>query len=513
MDIDAEIARLGAQDFCTLDALIRTWSRLNGDRPAITCEGVSLSWSELDAEVDRAAAFLQTAGLTPGATVAFCAANSTSYVVALLAVLRAGGVVVPLAPGSSAEALAVAIADSGASIMFFDAAAEPVLGQAEIGLGVKRISLDGSREAWMAPQGAGPLDVPISPQSPFNIIYSSGTTGTPKGIVQSHAMRWAHMIAGTPPGYGPDAVTLLSTGLYSNTTLVMLLPALAGGGQVVLMRKFNVAEFLRLSETCGVTHTMLVPVQYQRLLDDPAFATADLSAYQMKFCTSAPLSAALKAQILERWPGGLIEYFGMTEGGATFMLAAHERPDKLHTVGVPLPGHEALIMDDNERPLPPGEIGEIYGCSRTVMTGYHNQPEKTAAAFWQAPDGRQFVRSGDIGYIDEDGFLVVMDRKKDVIISGGFNIYPSDIEHIAAQWPGVRDVTVVGVPSKVWGETAVAFVVADSRERDTFLEFVNTRVGKTQRLADAVFVDDLPRSHIGKVLKTSLRDAYNGQRA
>lgn len=513
MYIDEEISRLGTGGFSTLSDLIRIWGRLRGDRTAIICEEVSLSWSDLDQRVDRTAAFLQGAGLQAEGKVAICAANAINYVIVFLAVLRAGGVVVPLAPNLSADALAIAVTDAGACFLFFDQASEPVVRQAGLAGDVRLLTLESGENAWMAPEGAKPVKVGISPGSPFNIIYSSGTTGTPKGIVQSHGMRWAHMIPGECPGYGPDSITLLSTGLYSNTTIVMLLPALAGGGQVVLMRKFKVGEFLELSSQHKVTHTMLVPVQYERILADPAFAAADLSSYVMKFCTSAPLPAATKAQILERWPGGFIEYFGMTEGGATFMLEAHLHPDKLHTVGKPLDGHEIRIVDDNEQELPPGEAGEIYGYSRTVMSGYHDQDRKTAEAFWRAPDGKAFIRTGDIGYVDEDGFLIVVDRKKDVIISGGFNIYPSDIERIAAQCPGVMDVTVIGVPSKIWGETPVAFVVASSRKRDVFLDFVNMRVGKTQRLSDVVFVDDLPRSHIGKVLKNNLRDAYRAQNA
>lgn len=507
----AEIAQLGTRAFCTLDALVRVWSRIRPGGTALICDEVSIAWGELDRLVDRGAAALQASGLKVQGRVAFCAASSADYVIAFLAVLRAGGVVVPLAPGSQAEALAMAIGDSGAAILFYDSSAGPMVKRARIeALG---IDLDGPRDNWMAPEGAVPQAVEIEPWSEFNIIYSSGTTGAPKGIVQSHAMRWAHMIPGETPGYGPDSVTLLSTGLYSNTTLVMLLPALAGGGCVVLMCKFNVAEFLRLSQTHKVTHAMLVPVQCERILADPAFDRADLSAYRMKFCTSAPLAAETKRQMLDRWPGGFIEYFGMTEGGATFMLAAHEHPGKLHTVGLPLSGHEVRIVDDNGRELPPGQAGEIYGYSRTVMNGYHNQPQKTAEAFWQAPDGRRFIRTGDIGYLDADGFLIIVDRKKDVIISGGFNIYPSDIEHIALQYPAVTDVSVVGVPSKQWGETPVAFVVAATRDREDFLQFVNARVGKTQRLSDVVFVEELPRSHIGKILKARLRDTYVAGRA
>jgi acyl-CoA synthetase (AMP-forming)/AMP-acid ligase II len=249
-------------------------------------------------------------------------------------------------------------------------------------------------------------------------------------------------------------------------------------------------------------------VQYQRLLAHPEFDRFDLSAYVMKFCTSAPFSAKLKRQVLDRWPGGLTEYFGMTEGGGSCWLLAHEHPEKLHTVGQPIPGHDLRVIGENGQELPPGEAGEIVGHSEAIMTGYHNRPDKTSEAEWFAPDGRRFIRTGDVGRFDEDGFLTLMDRKKDMIISGGFNMYPSDLEAVARQHPAVEDVAVVGVPSDEWGETPVAFVVSGSASADEVKAFVNTRVGKTQRLADVRLTTALPRSHIGKVLKRELRDSY-----
>ncbi len=256
---------------------------------------------------------------------------------------------------------------------------------------------------------------------------------------------------------------------------------------------------------------MLVPVQYQRLMALPEFASFDLSSFRMKFCTSAPFAAALKADVLARWPGGLIEFYGMTEGGGTCILAAHENPDKLHTVGRPAEGHDIRLIDEAGNELPSNETGEVVGHSRGMMTGYHRQPEKTAEAEWFDPTGKRFIRTGDVGRFDADGFLTLLDRKKDLIISGGFNIYPSDLEAVLREHVAVADVAVVGVPSTQWGETPVAFVVrhpGDPTEADALKQWLNQRVGKTQRLADMRLIDELPRSAIGKVLKRDLRDRY-----
>lgn len=294
---------------------------------------------------------------------------------------------------------------------------------------------------------------------PFNIIYSSGTTGEPKGIVQSHGMRWAYATRAKRFGYGPDTMTLLSTPLYSNTTLVVFFPTLSFGGTVVLMPKFEAKRWLELAQQHRVTHAMLVPVQYERLLARAEFETTDLSSFRYKFCTSAPFRTEVKAEVLRRWPGGLVEFYGMTEGGGSCILEAHLHPDKLHTVGRPAPGHEIRLIDEEGREVAEGEAGEVVGRSPGMMTGYHGRPEATREAEWFDAHGARFIRTGDVGRFDTDGFLQLVDRRKDVIISGGFNIYPSDLEATLRGHADVADVAVVGVPSRQWGETPVAFVV------------------------------------------------------
>ena len=331
-------------------------------------------------------------------------------------------------------------------------------------------------------------------------------------------MRWSHVERAALAGYGCDTVTLIATPLYSNTTLVCAIPTLAYGGTLVLLPKFDVHAYLTLAEMHRATHTMLVPVQYQRLMDCDDFDGHDLSAFRMKFCTSAPFGAELKARVLARWPGGLVEYYGMTEGGGTCILQAHLHPDKLHTVGQPAEGHDIRLIDDagHEVPRTPGGAsaasGEVVGRSPAMMTGYHRRPEQTAAAEWHDAARRRFIRTGDIGRFDDDGFLILLDRRKDMIISGGFNIYPSDLEAVLRRHDDVADAAVVGVTSARWGETPVAFVVlrdGAASDVDALRAWANAQLGKTQRLAAIEALPALPRSAIGKVLKRELRDAWD----
>jgi long-chain acyl-CoA synthetase len=501
------------QEFTPLSRSIGDTARAAPTRRALADERTSLTWAELDALVDRIAASLQRDGVRPRAAIAICASASVEYLAVFLGALRAGVAVAPLAPSSTSASLAAMIADCGAALVFVDASTRQTF--ETIALDRQRIALDDSAgetfARWLTPDGVKPRPVEVAPDWTFNIIYSSGTTGAPKGIDQPHGMRWLHVRRSALFGYDADAVTLVSTPLYSNTTLVSVFPALAGGGAVVLMKKFEAREFLRLAQIHRATHAMLVPVQYSRIMALPDFEDFDVTSFRMKFSTSAPFGASLKREILARWPGGLVEYYGMTEGGGTCILVAHERPDKLHTVGVPAEDHDIRLIDEEGREVPAGEIGEVVGRSGAMMSGYHNLPGKTREAEWRDGSGARFIRTGDVGRFDAEGFLTLLDRRKDMIISGGFNIYPSDLEAVLSARGDVAEASVIGAPSKAWGETPVAFVVAApgaSLDAEELRGWANARLGKTQRLAAVRLVDRLPRSAIGKVLKRELRDLF-----
>jgi len=501
-------------EFALITDLIRQHAAQDPRRRALMEGERQLDYGALDALLDRIAAALQRDGLQVGDSIAICAGMSIEYAAVFLGALRAGVVVAPLAPGTTAASLARMVSDAQARLVFTDATNAAVLPEGSLSA-LKTVTLDDAPVGqalndWLAPPGQKPAPVQLQPQSPFNIIYSSGTTGQPKGIVQSHGMRWAHVNRGAAYGYGPQTVTLLSTPLYSNTTLVVFFPTLGFGGAVLLLPKFKALDYLQLAEQQRVTHTMLVPVQYQRLMAHADFDSFDLSSFQVKFSTSAPFAASLKADVLKRWPGALVEFYGMTEGGGTCILDAHLHPDKLHTVGQPASGHDIRLIDDNGAEVPAGEAGEVVGHSPGMMLGYHGQAEKTREVEWFDATGKRFIRTGDIGRFDADGFLTLIDRKKEMIISGGFNIYPSDLEAVLRQHPDVTEAAVAGMPSLQWGETPAAFVVRKAGaliEAPDLLTWANQRLGKTQRLSNLQFLPELPRSPIGKVLRRELRDS------
>jgi len=517
---NAVIAQVAPQavEFCDLPALIAQSAKARPESIAIIDGKRRINYATLDKMVDQVGASLQRDRVAPKQVIAICAATNAEYIAVFLGALRAGIAVAPLATSATPEQLLAMLRDANSQKLFVDGATAEALFAAGIGIPnvVALSALESDRhpslQTWLVADSVKPIPVIIEPDWAFNIIYSSGTTGTPKGIVQSHHMRWLQAQYTPLLGFGLGTLTMVATPLYSNTTMTTLLPTLAFGGCLVLMAKFDARAYLKLAQEEAATHGMLVPVQYQRLMALKDFSRFDLKSFRVKFCTSSPLSAALKADVIARWPGILIEYYGMTEGGGTCMLLANQHPNKLHTVGQPVPGHDIRLIDEQGIEVNKGQIGEVVGRSTTMMTGYHNQPTQTSETEWFDSEGNRFIRTGDIGRFDEDGFLSLLDRRKDMIISGGFNIYPSDLEAVLIQHPAVAHVAVVGVPSAEWGETPVAFVVRrlnDRTDPNEILSWANQKLGKTQRLASVRLVSELPRSTIGKILKRELREFWN----
>jgi acyl-CoA synthetase (AMP-forming)/AMP-acid ligase II len=504
-----------------ISALIAYHAQQRPQAEALICEDQRMSWREFDDAVNRVANGIVAAGVARTEKVAILAHNSPAYFVTLFGILRAGACAVPLSGMADAGALRLMLEDCGAKLLF---ACGQLLAQADVAraanprLGDERcIAFDAADGRWLefdAWQRAQPSTAPqleFDERDPFYLIYSSGTTGVPKGILQNHKSRTSYWAARAAYLFSTATRMILSTPLYSNTTQFALLPTVAWGGTVILLRKSDAVTYLEQAQQHRATHTMQVPVQYRRLREVADFERYDLSSFIWKFSTSAPLSADLKRWILDKWPGNLTEIYGMTEGGVGCVLHAHEHPHKLHTVGTPLPGSEFRIVDEAMVEVPRGEVGELIGWSPYMMDGYYNKPVETAKSRWVDDSGRTWQRSGDLGRMDEDGFVVLLDRMKDMIISGGFNIYSADLEAVLMQHAAVRDCAVIGVPSAEWGETPLALVVGApgaAIAADELRAWVNARLGKLQRLSAVEFRDTLPRSTIGKLLKRELREPY-----
>ncbi len=489
--------------------------RWRGDQIAVEAEDGALTWGELTRRMRQLGHGLAGLGLKPGDRVGLLMANGCAYVEALTGVMAAGLCAVPLNPGVSDAALSAMLADAEVSAVIVtpehaDRLTPPpsVREGALLCAGGKSEGAWRSYESWRDAASDAPRDLTISPDELCNIIYSSGTTGLPKGIVhtQGQRMTWTRDVALILRYFG-GCRTLIITGLHSNITWVSLLATLLLGGTLVVRRGFAAESVGELIERNGVTNFSAVPMQYQRILESGCLDVHDTSSVRAMMCCGSPLAEGIKRAWLERFPKGFIELYGTTEGVAV-TLDPEVASDRISSVGRPAPGVELVILGSDDRPAAVGEAGEVAGRTPWMMDGYWRRPDATEESRWIDDQGRAWLRTGDVGRLDAEGYLYVFDRKKDMIVSGGQNVFPADIEAVLADHPEVFECAVIGAPDAKWGETPVAVVVRRSgaaANAEDLQAWVNARVGKFQRVSRVIFAEDLPRNATGKVLKRELR--------
>jgi len=493
------------------------WRR---NKPALIAGGETLSWRDFTRRLNKVANGLANLGLAKGDRVVVLMSNGAPMAESLFGAMMGGFVSAPLNTSVTVDAIKNMIIDSGAKAIICtpDQASRIDAMRSELPKdAAKNCILAGAPrdnwidyKTWRESQSPERPSVKIEPDDYLNIIYSSGTTGQPKGIVHTHAGRrdWASDLA-IALRYDSSARFLATIGLYSNITWVGMLCALLAGGTLLIAERFDAATLWGQLERDRITHLSMVPVMYERMMAVPANERFDVTYMRGMMSAGSPLREPVKAALFERFDCGIIELYGLTEGVIT-TLDPEDAAERLSSVGLPLLGTDLKILNDDDKECPVGTAGEIVSSGRIVMPEYLGRADATQEALWVDADGTHWLRTGDIGYLDEEGFLYIVDRKKDMILSGGQNIFPQDIEAVIVTHPDVEDVAVIGVKSTKWGETPLALIALKNGKgnSDDIKTWTNEKLGKQQRIAGLEFIDEIPRNPNGKILKRELRKTY-----
>ncbi len=488
------------------------------DCTAVIFENQRLTWREFNRRVNRLANSFLNLGIGKGHKVATILPNCAELLETYWAVAKTGSVVVPLSPLTRGRGLvsmlnnsdSVAVITNAAFVKHLDAVRDELSIPPDRFVVTDAADVRGYRSygEWTgAADDGNPPEVEISDSDPFNIMYTSGTTGDPKGIVHTHYVRGMYCsLMASAWRMTPESVVLHSGSIVFNGAFVTLMPCFFLGATYVLEPQFSARSFIEIVKREKVTHTMMVPSQIVSLLHEPGFSEDALQSLEMILSLGAPLHKEHKDELCRRLPGRLYELYGLTEGFVT-ILDRDDVKAKSASVGSLPPFFEMRILDENGRDAPAGEVGEIAGRGPILMPGYYKRPDLTDRAI---VDG--WLRSGDMGYVDSDGYLYLVDRKKDLIISGGINVYPRDIEEIVVTHPAVREAAVFGIPHERWGETPIAAVVLTepgSVKPEELKDWINERIeARYQRVHAVEIMDDFPRSTAGKTLKRVMREPY-----
>jgi long-chain acyl-CoA synthetase len=499
--------------------VVREVAAKRPDAVALRHGGREIAYGELDERSNRLAQALLDSGVQAGSRVAYLDRTAPEVVELLFATAKVGAVTVPLNWRLAPRELALVLADARPPVLiagesYADAAGELVAG---LSPAPERVVVGEAYERWLAahdavdPGGRGASgDVVLQ-------MYTSGTTGAPKGVLTTH--RNLAAAAETSPywAFDSESVSMTPLPMFHIGGIGWAFLGLWNGATTVLVSRFVADDVLDVLEKQRVTNAVLVPTMIQTLTAVPGAAERDYSALRSIAYGASPITTTLLEAALRTFRCPLYGVYGLTEstGGVIHLEPADHDPDGpsrhlLRSAGRPLPWVDVKIADaTNGTELGPGEVGEVWVRAPNVMLGYFNRPAETAAAL--TPDG--WLRTGDGGYVDEDGYLFLTDRIKDMIVSGGENVYPIEVEDVLAQHADVADVAVVGIPDAHWGELVKAFVILRpgcSGTGDELVAFARERLAGYKLPRAIEFVDDLPRTPSGKVLKRELREREQG---
>ncbi|MEN3272052.1 MAG: long-chain acyl-CoA synthetase [Actinomycetota bacterium] len=495
------------------------------DKPAfiMASSGEAITYRELDERSNRLAHLFRDAGLERGDAIALMLENHPRYFEILWAAQRAGLYYTAISSRLTRDETEYIINDCAAKVFITskykaDVAQEIVPGTPDVQV---RLMIDGTVPGYGSYEDAVAKEptTPIDDESEgTDMLYSSGTTGRPKGV----RLPLPEGAMGQPSGvtvlgqmlYGfvPDMVYLSPAPLYHAAPLRFCMAVQRVGGTAIVMEHFDASEFLRLVDAHGVTHTQVVPTMFVRMLKlpDDERGKFDVSSLQIAIHAAAPCPVPVKEQMIEWWGPKIMEYYAGTEGNGFCAITSDEWLAHKGSVGKPLIGQVHIVGEDGEE-VGTREEGTIYFESGSTFE-YHNDPEKTASS--RDPKGRGWSTLGDVGYVDEDGYLYLTDRKAYMIISGGVNIYPQEAENLLTTHPKVLDVAVIGVPNEDFGEEVKAVVqlvdgITPSPELEKeLIQFCRDSLADVKCPRSVDFVDELPRHPTGKLYKRLLRDKY-----
>ncbi|WP_112133187.1 acyl-CoA synthetase [Glycomyces dulcitolivorans] len=475
-------------------------ARKTPHRTAVLDPGGRFTYAELHERVNRLANALRGLGVGRGDRVAYLGPNHHTFLEALFASGALGAVFVPLNTRLAAPELRHCLDDSGAVVLIHD----PAL---PVPAGPRTIAVGPDYEDLLAGASAEAVEEAVALDDPFIIMYTSGTTGLPKGALLTHGnLTWNAFNVLVDVDLASDETTLCTAPLFHTAGLNMTcLPTLLKGGRVVLEPSFDPGRTLKLVESLRVTYMFGVPVMFDAIARSAAWAGADLSSLRRVSCGGAPVPPATIRAYLER---GVVfsQGYGMTEASpGVLFLAAEDSARKAGTAGVPHFFTDVAIVGPDSRPVNTGQRGEVMVNGPNVMREYWGRPGDTAAAF---ADG--WLRTGDIATADADGFVSIVDRAKDMFISGGENVSPAEVETALGRHPAVADCAVIGVPDATWGEVGRAIVVLadDTVDGTELLAFLRGRLAGYKIPKSVVFAAALPRSPTGKIIRRILREEY-----
>ncbi len=493
-------------------------ARLYADKLAIIAQdGRTLTYRALNERVNRLASALLVQGVNKNKRIAILCRNSPEYLESYFAAGAIGARQIPINFHLKTEDIAQRLKHSGANAIIADEEFLPVLA----GLDALTRRALGAR-VWVvgdADQGTEnfetlvargtpePTDTRVDPEDTLYVGYTSGTTGSPKGALISHrAIVVGYLYKALTYSLGPDDVTLNPGPFWHSAPRDYASLAIYLGGTCVVMRNFEPIEYVQLVQRYRVTYSFLVPTMLQMLTGLPSDEAHDTTSLRLILSGGSPLPTAVKERAIQRFGPILHEFYGATETRMVTSISTRELASRRRSVGRPMRDVEIRVLDDGGRTLPPGTIGEIFVRGPGLFSGYHDDPEATRRS-WRG----EWFSLGDMGRMDEDGYLYLVDRKNDMIISGGENVYPNDVEEVLMCCAGVKEAAVIGVPDPTWGELVTAVVVPEVGAQisaQALIAACAARLPAYMQPRRVVFAAALPRNPVGKILRRVLREPY-----